>query len=80
MAKDKDDNRRAVSDHKAKKKALGYVMKNVWISPETLVLISELKDTVDIPIHLHTHDTSSIQSSTYMKAIEAGVDVVKLDV
>jgi pyruvate carboxylase len=40
------------------------------------VLITELKKHISIPIHLHTHDTSSIQSSTYMKAIEAGVDVV----
>jgi pyruvate carboxylase len=39
-------------------------------------LISELKQTVKIPIHLHTHDTSSLQSATYLKAIEAGVDVV----
>ncbi|MGO2101498.1 MAG: pyruvate carboxylase [Psychroflexus halocasei] len=39
-------------------------------------LITALKSEVDIPIHLHTHDTSSIQSATYLKAIEAGVDVV----
>ena len=40
------------------------------------VLITELKKHISIPIHLHTHDTSSIQSTTYLKAIEAGVDVV----
>ncbi len=40
------------------------------------LLVTELKKHINIPIHLHTHDTSSIQSSTYMKAIEAGVDVV----
>ena len=40
------------------------------------VLIKELKKVVDLPIHLHTHDTSSIQAATYLKAIEAGVDVV----
>jgi len=40
------------------------------------LLVGELKNAVDIPIHLHTHDTSSIQSSTYLKAIEAGVDIV----
>ncbi len=40
------------------------------------ILVSELKKTVSIPIHLHTHDTSSIQNATYLKAIEAGVDVV----
>ncbi|PKA83200.1 pyruvate carboxylase [Ulvibacter sp. MAR_2010_11] len=39
-------------------------------------LVGALKDTVKIPLHLHTHDTSSIQSATYLKAIEAGVDVV----
>ena len=40
------------------------------------LLVSELKKVVDVPIHLHTHDTSSIQSATYLKAIESGVDVV----
>ncbi|WP_434035763.1 pyruvate carboxylase [Formosa sp. 4Alg 33] len=39
-------------------------------------LISALKSEINIPIHLHTHDTSSIQAATYLKAIEAGVDVV----
>ncbi len=39
-------------------------------------LVSALKQKINIPIHLHTHDTSSIQSATYLKAIEAGVDVV----
>ncbi|WP_129689245.1 pyruvate carboxylase [Gottfriedia acidiceleris] len=41
-------------------------------------LISELKDTVDLPIHLHTHDTSGNGLYTYVKAIEAGVDVVDI--
>ena len=40
------------------------------------LLVKELKKSIDIPVHLHTHDTSSIQSATYFKAIEAGVDVV----
>lgn len=39
-------------------------------------LVTALKDTLNIPVHLHTHDTSSIQSATYLKAIEAGVDVI----
>ncbi|HIO67435.1 MAG TPA: pyruvate carboxylase [Flavobacteriales bacterium] len=39
-------------------------------------LVTALKETVSIPIHLHTHDTSSIQAATYLRAIEAGVDVV----
>lgn len=40
------------------------------------MLISELKDTINLPIHLHTHDTSGNGLYTYVKAIEAGVDVV----
>lgn len=43
-------------------------------SAETL--IGELKQHISIPIHLHTHDTSSVQCATYLKAIEAGVHVV----
>lgn len=40
------------------------------------LLINKLKEQIDIPIHLHTHDTSAAQLATYMKAIESGVDVV----
>src|SRR5699024_2247318 len=39
-------------------------------------LISELKETVDVPIHLHTHDTSGNGIFTYSRAIDAGVDIV----
>lgn len=39
-------------------------------------LISELKETVDLPIHLHTHDTSGNGLYTYAAAIRAGVDIV----
>ncbi|MEM0993909.1 MAG: pyruvate carboxylase [Bacteroidota bacterium] len=45
---------------------------------DAATLVEALKNTVQLPIHLHTHDTSSIQSSTYLKAIDAGVDVVDL--
>lgn len=40
------------------------------------LLIKELRKSIDIPIHLHTHDTAGIQVATYMKAIDAGVDIV----
>lgn len=40
------------------------------------ILIQELKSNINIPIHLHTHDTAGIQSATYMKAIDVGVDVI----
>ncbi|KMY53503.1 pyruvate carboxylase [Bacillus sp. FJAT-27231] len=43
-------------------------------------LISELKATVDLPIHLHTHDTSGNGVYMYAKAIEAGVDIVDVAV
>ncbi len=39
-------------------------------------LVTALRETVKLPIHLHTHDTSSLQSATYLQAIEAGVNVV----
>lgn len=40
------------------------------------LLIKELRKSIDIPIHLHTHDTAGVQVATYMKAIDAGVDIV----
>ena len=39
-------------------------------------LISELKATVDVPIHLHTHDTAGNGIITYSAATKAGVDIV----
>ncbi|MDR1567511.1 MAG: pyruvate carboxylase, partial [Streptococcaceae bacterium] len=39
-------------------------------------LISELKATVDLPIHLHTHDTAGNGIITYSAAVKAGVDIV----
>ncbi|MDQ0245121.1 pyruvate carboxylase [Bacillus fengqiuensis] len=43
-------------------------------------LISTLKEAVDIPIHLHSHDTSGNGLFMYAKAIEAGVDIVDVAV
>ena len=39
-------------------------------------LVKAIKETVKIPIQLHTHYTSGVASMTYMKAVEAGVDVI----
>src|SRR5690625_2004330 len=39
-------------------------------------LITGLKETIDIPIHLHTHDTSGNGVFMYARAIDAGVDIV----
>jgi pyruvate carboxylase subunit B len=39
-------------------------------------LVKELKRVLDIPVQLHTHYTTGFGSMTYLKAAEAGVDVV----
>ena len=39
-------------------------------------LVTALKEAVSIPIQLHTHYTSGVASMTYLKAVEAGVDVI----
>ena len=39
-------------------------------------LIKALKEEVDMPIHLHTHDTSGNGVATILMAAQAGVDVV----
>ena len=39
-------------------------------------LVTALKESVDIPIDLHTHYTSGVASMTYMKAVEAGCDII----
>lgn len=39
-------------------------------------LVKAMKEYINIPLQLHTHYTSGVASMTYLKAIEAGVDVV----
>jgi len=39
-------------------------------------LVKAMKENVSVPIQLHTHYTSGVGSMTYLKAIEAGIDVV----
>jgi oxaloacetate decarboxylase alpha subunit len=39
-------------------------------------LITALKSAVDIPIDLHSHYTSGVAGMTYMKAVEAGCDII----
>ncbi len=51
-------------------------MAGLLIPYEAEKLVTELKKAVKIPIQLHTHYTSGVASMTYLKAIEAGVDVV----
>ena len=51
-------------------------MAGLLIPYEAEKLVKELKKSVKVPIQLHTHYTSGVASMTYLKAIEAGVDVV----
>ena len=39
-------------------------------------LVSELKKSVDIPIHMQCHATTGMSTATYLKSIEAGIDNV----
>ena len=39
-------------------------------------LVTALKKAVKIPVQLHTHYTSGVASMTYLKAVEAGIDVI----
>ncbi len=38
-------------------------------------LVKTLREELDVPVHLHTHDTSGINAATVLKAAEAAVDV-----
>lgn len=47
------------------------------LKPEAAyALISALKDAVDLPIHLHSHEGGGCTLYSYAKAVEAGVDIV----
>jgi pyruvate carboxylase subunit B len=39
-------------------------------------LVTKLKEKVSVPIHMHSHDTSGLAAMSYLKAIEAGADIV----
>ena len=51
-------------------------MAGLLLPYEATELIGALKENVSIPIQLHTHYTSVVASMTYLKAVEAGVDVI----
>lgn len=47
------------------------------LSPKSAYdLVSAIKDAVDLPLVMHTHCTTGLAFMTYMKAIEAGADVI----
>jgi len=43
---------------------------------EAYDMVSAIKDAVDMPIDLHTHSTTGLAFMTYLKAIEAGCDII----
>lgn len=42
-------------------------------------LVKAIKEEVDLPIEVHSHYTSGVAAMTYMKAIEAGTDIIDTD-
>lgn len=51
-------------------------MAGLLVPYQSYELVKALKESVKVPIQLHTHYTSGVGSMTYLKGIEAGVDVV----
>ncbi|MGL5260042.1 MAG: oxaloacetate decarboxylase subunit alpha [Lachnospiraceae bacterium] len=51
-------------------------MAGLLVPYEATKLISSMKSVTKLPIQLHTHYTSGVASMTYLKAVEAGVDVI----
>lgn len=51
-------------------------MAGLLVPYEAEKLVKALKAGTKLPIQLHTHYTSGVASMTYMKAVEAGVDVI----
>ena len=51
-------------------------MANLLLPYQAYSLVKKLKQAVKAPIHLHTHNTTGTGDMTYLKAIEAGVDII----
>ncbi len=51
-------------------------MAGLLVPTEATKLVSALKEGTKLPIQLHTHYTSGVASMTYMKAVEAGCDII----
>ncbi len=51
-------------------------MAGLLVPYEATVLVGALKEAVSIPIDLHTHYTSGVGGMTYLKAVEAGCDII----
>ncbi len=51
-------------------------MAGLLLPYEAYNMVKAMKETLSIPVELHTHYTSGVGSMTYLKAIEAGCDIV----
>lgn len=51
-------------------------MANLLLPYDAYSLIKKLKENVGVPIHLHTHNTTGTGAMVYLKAAEAGVDII----
>ena len=51
-------------------------MAGLLVPAKATELVSALKESVSMPIDLHTHYTSGVAAMTYMKAVEAGCDII----
>ncbi len=51
-------------------------MAGLLVPAKATELVAALKESVAIPIDLHTHYTSGVAAMTYMKAVEAGCDII----
>ncbi|MGC2873437.1 oxaloacetate decarboxylase subunit alpha [Ihubacter sp. mB4P-1] len=51
-------------------------MAGILVPEEASRLITALKDTVKIPLQLHSHCTSGVAPITYVKGVEAGCDII----
>ncbi len=51
-------------------------MAGLLLPYEATELVKALKAGTDLPIELHTHYTSGVASMTYLKAVEAGCDII----
>lgn len=51
-------------------------MAGLLVPKKATELVQALKDGSSLPIQMHTHYTSGVASMTYMKAVEAGADII----
>lgn len=51
-------------------------MANLLLPYDAYSLVKKLKESIKVPIHLHTHNTTGTGDMTYLMAAQAGVDIV----